>query len=132
MASPEPPAPPPSDAAAAAVVAAPRNLAAFLAANAQAAASGPPRTTSSTAAPALRAAVLACMDARLHLEALLGVAPGDCHFIRNGGGRVTPDAVLSLVASQQARSRAHAPRTRPQLLRPSDGARRRGFVLGAM
>ena len=130
MASPEPPAPAPSDDAAP-PPSSPRNLAAFLAANAQAAASGPPRTTSSTAAPALRAAVLACMDARLHLEALLGVAPGDCHFIRNGGGRVTPDALLSLVASQQARSRANAPPTRAQMRRRRDRARRRGFVHGA-
>jgi len=111
MATPEPPAPVPSDDNAPPPPS-PRNLAAFLAANAQAA---PPRYTSATAAPARRAAVLACMDARLHLEALLGLTPGDCHLIRNGGGRVTPDAVLSLVASQQARSHAREPSARAQV-----------------
>jgi carbonic anhydrase len=102
MPAPPPPSAPPSDDAA--PPSSPRQLSAFLAANAAHAASGTPRYSSVTAAPARRAAVLACMDARLHLEALLGLQAGDCHVIRNGGGRVTADVMLSLVASQQART----------------------------
>lgn len=107
-----PPSPLPSDEAA--PPPAPRALSAFLAANAAHAASGAPRYSSVTAAPARRAAILACMDARLHLEALLGLQAGDCHMIRNGGGRVTTDAILSLVASQQARAPGSASSARPR------------------
>lgn len=40
------------------------------------------------------------MDARIHVEALLGVRAGDLHIIRNAGGIVTDDVVRSLAISQ--------------------------------
>jgi carbonic anhydrase len=46
-------------------------------------------------------AVLACMDARLNPYALLGLAAGDAHIIRNAGGVVTDDAIRSLTISQR-------------------------------
>ncbi len=49
--------------------------------------------------PAKRVAVLACMDARLDVEDLLGLQTGDAHIIRNAGGVVTDDAIRSLVIS---------------------------------
>jgi carbonic anhydrase len=52
-------------------------------------------------APARRVAVLACMDARLNPFALLGLAEGDAHVIRNAGGVVTDDAIRSLAISQR-------------------------------
>ena len=51
--------------------------------------------------PARRLAVVACMDARLHVNRLLGLAIGDAHVIRNAGGVVTDDAIRSLVISQR-------------------------------
>jgi carbonic anhydrase len=52
------------------------------------------------ARPRRRLAVLACMDARLHVEEALGLRTGDAHVIRNGGGLATDDAIRSLVISQ--------------------------------
>jgi carbonic anhydrase len=52
------------------------------------------------ARPARRVAVLACMDARLDPQSLLGLAPGDAHVIRNAGGVVSDDAIRSLAISQ--------------------------------
>jgi carbonic anhydrase len=49
--------------------------------------------------PARRTAVLACMDARLDVEDLLGLQTGEAHIIRNAGGVVTDDAIRSLVIS---------------------------------
>jgi carbonic anhydrase len=49
---------------------------------------------------ATKVAVLACMDARIDVYALFGLAPGDAHVIRNAGGVVTDDAVRSLAISQ--------------------------------
>jgi carbonic anhydrase len=51
--------------------------------------------------PGRRLAVLACMDARLTVEDVLGLRTGDAHIIRNAGGLATDDAVRSLVISQQ-------------------------------
>jgi carbonic anhydrase len=51
--------------------------------------------------PARKAAVVACMDARLHIHGLLGLADGDAHVIRNAGGVVTSDAIRSLAISQR-------------------------------
>ena len=51
--------------------------------------------------PARRLAVVACMDARLNLYGLLGLAEGDAHLIRNAGGVVTQDVVRSLAISQR-------------------------------
>jgi carbonic anhydrase len=49
--------------------------------------------------PARKLAVVACMDARLTVEAALGLATGDAHIIRNAGGLVTEDALRSLIIS---------------------------------
>ena len=51
--------------------------------------------------PARRVAVVTCMDARLHPEEFLGLEAGDAHVIRNAGGRVSDDAVRSLVISER-------------------------------
>jgi carbonic anhydrase len=51
--------------------------------------------------PAKRVAVLACMDARLNPNALLGLSEGDAHVIRNAGGVVTDDEIRSLAISQR-------------------------------
>lgn len=52
-----------------------------------------------TAAPTRHLVVLTCMDARLDLFRLLGLAIGDSHILRNAGGRATDDAIRSLVLS---------------------------------
>ena len=49
--------------------------------------------------PARRWAIVACMDARLTVEEVTGIATGDAHIIRNAGGLVTDDAIRSLVIS---------------------------------
>ncbi len=49
--------------------------------------------------PAKRLAVVACMDARIDVEDLLGLQTGEAHIIRNAGGVVTEDALRSLVIS---------------------------------
>lgn len=49
--------------------------------------------------PARRLAVVACMDARLTIEEMLGLKTGDVHIIRNAGGIVTEDVVRSLIIS---------------------------------
>jgi carbonic anhydrase len=50
--------------------------------------------------PTRRLAVLACMDARLTVEAALGLSTGDAHILRNAGGIATEDVIRSLVVSQ--------------------------------
>jgi carbonic anhydrase len=50
-------------------------------------------------APARKLAVLACMDARLSVEQVLGLKTGDAHILRNAGGIVTEDALRSLLIS---------------------------------
>ena len=50
--------------------------------------------------PSRRLAVLACMDARLTVEEVLGLRSGEAHIIRNAGGLATDDAIRSLVISQ--------------------------------
>ena len=49
--------------------------------------------------PARKLAVVACMDARLTVEQMLGLGTGDAHIIRNAGGIVTEDAIRSLIIS---------------------------------
>jgi carbonic anhydrase len=49
--------------------------------------------------PARKLAILACMDARLTVEQLLGLITGDAHIIRNAGGIATDDALRSLIIS---------------------------------
>ena len=46
--------------------------------------------------PARKLAVLACMDARLTVEDVLGLRSGEAHIIRNAGGLATDDAIRSL------------------------------------
>ena len=53
------------------------------------------------AAPRRRVAVLACMDARIDVHRVLGLAEGDAHVIRNAGGQATDDAIRSLAISQR-------------------------------
>lgn len=53
------------------------------------------------APPTKKAAVVACMDARLDPVAALGLEPGDAHVIRNAGGVVTEDVIRSLAISQR-------------------------------
>ncbi|MFQ5616715.1 MAG: beta-class carbonic anhydrase [Anaerolineales bacterium] len=49
--------------------------------------------------PGRKLAVVACMDARVTVEELLGLKTGDAHIIRNAGGIVTEDALRSLLIS---------------------------------
>jgi carbonic anhydrase len=49
--------------------------------------------------PARKLAIVACMDARLTVEQMLGLKTGDAHIIRNAGGIVTGDAIRSLIIS---------------------------------
>jgi len=51
--------------------------------------------------PARGVAVIACMDARLNVYAVLGLAEGEAHVIRNAGGVVTDDEIRSLAISQR-------------------------------
>jgi carbonic anhydrase len=50
--------------------------------------------------PAKKLAVLACMDARVSVERILGLEPGDAHVIRNAGAHVTDDVLRSLQVSR--------------------------------
>jgi carbonic anhydrase len=49
--------------------------------------------------PAKKLAIVACMDARLTVDQMLGLGTGDAHIIRNAGGIVTEDAIRSLIIS---------------------------------
>ncbi len=51
--------------------------------------------------PSRQVAVVACMDARLNVYAILGLADGEAHVIRNAGGVVTEDEIRSLAISQR-------------------------------
>lgn len=51
------------------------------------------------APPARGLAVLTCMDARILPLATLGLSVGDAHVVRNAGGRVSDDALRSLLVS---------------------------------
>jgi carbonic anhydrase len=57
--------------------------------------------------PAKKVAVVACMDARLDVHGLLGLALGDAHVIRNAGGVVTDDEIRSLAISQRLLGTEH-------------------------
>ncbi len=46
-------------------------------------------------------AVVACMDSRMNVPALLGLGDGEAHVLRNAGGAVTDDMVRSLAISQR-------------------------------
>src|SRR5512135_3418501 len=51
--------------------------------------------------PSKHVAVVACMDARLNVYAILGLQEGEAHVIRNAGGVVTDDEIRSLTISQR-------------------------------
>src|ERR1700689_548541 len=51
--------------------------------------------------PSKHVAVVACMDARLNVYAILGLGDGEAHVIRNAGGVVTDDELRSLAISQR-------------------------------
>jgi carbonic anhydrase len=51
--------------------------------------------------PSRHVVVVACMDSRLDVSALLGVGAGEAHVIRNAGGVVTDDMIRSLSISQR-------------------------------
>jgi carbonic anhydrase len=51
--------------------------------------------------PSRGVAVVACMDARLNVYAILGLADGEAHVIRNAGGVITDDEIRSLAISQR-------------------------------
>ncbi|MFJ8739798.1 beta-class carbonic anhydrase [Embleya sp. NPDC127516] len=51
--------------------------------------------------PAKHVAVVACMDARLNVYAILGPNEGDTHVIRNAGGVVTEDEPRSPALSRR-------------------------------
>ena len=51
--------------------------------------------------PALRLALVTCMDPRIDPRRLLGVKEGDVHHLRNAGGSVTDDTIRSLIVSQR-------------------------------
>lgn len=52
-------------------------------------------------APRRQLAIVACMDSRMDIFQMLGLAHGDAHIIRNAGGVVTDDVIRSLVLSQR-------------------------------
>lgn len=51
--------------------------------------------------PARKVAIVACMDARLNPQGVLGFSEGDAHVIRNAGGVITDDEIRSLAISQR-------------------------------
>src|ERR1700736_6145463 len=51
--------------------------------------------------PSKHLAVVACMDARLNVYAILGLKEGEAHVIRNAGGVITDDEIRSLAISQR-------------------------------
>jgi carbonic anhydrase len=57
---------------------------------------GPPSSR-----PSRHVAIIACMDTRLDVAALLGLGGGEAHVLRNAGGAVTDDMIRSLSVSQR-------------------------------
>lgn len=51
--------------------------------------------------PRRHMSIVACMDSRMDIFQLLGLAHGEAHIIRNAGGVVTDDVIRSLVVSQR-------------------------------
>jgi len=51
--------------------------------------------------PALRLAIVTCMDSRLDVFAALGLEDGQAHVLRNAGGVITDDVIRSLAISQR-------------------------------
>ena len=57
---------------------------------------------SSSSRPSRHLAVVTCMDTRIDPLAVLGLALGEAHVIRNAGARVTDDVLRSLAVSTHA------------------------------
>ncbi|WBO61707.1 beta-class carbonic anhydrase [Streptomyces camelliae] len=51
--------------------------------------------------PSSHVAVVACMDSRMDIYAILGLRPGEANVIRNAGGVVTDQEIRSLAISQR-------------------------------
>lgn len=51
--------------------------------------------------PKRQLAVVACMDSRMDVSALLGLENGEAHIVRNAGGVITDDVIRSLCLSQR-------------------------------
>jgi carbonic anhydrase len=51
--------------------------------------------------PNRQLAVVACMDSRMDIFAILGLGNGEAHIIRNAGGVITDDVIRSLCLSQR-------------------------------
>jgi carbonic anhydrase len=51
--------------------------------------------------PALKLAIVTCMDSRLDVFAALGLEDGQAHILRNAGGVITDDVIRSLAISQR-------------------------------
>ena len=51
--------------------------------------------------PSRQVAVVTCMDCRIDLADALGLAVGEAHVLRNGGGVVSDDVIRSLAISQR-------------------------------
>jgi carbonic anhydrase len=51
--------------------------------------------------PRRRLAIVACMDSRMDVFEMLGLAHGEAHVIRNAGGVITDDVIRSLCLSQR-------------------------------
>lgn len=51
--------------------------------------------------PTRHVAVVACMDSRIDVFAVLGLRNGEAHIIRNAGGVITDDVIRSLCLSQR-------------------------------
>lgn len=52
--------------------------------------------------PTAHLTVVACMDSRMDIFAILGLENGEAHIIRNAGGVITDDVIRSLCLSQRA------------------------------
>ena len=52
-------------------------------------------------APRRQLAIVACMDSRMDIFEMLGLAHGEAHVIRNAGGVITDDVIRSLCLSQR-------------------------------
>lgn len=57
-----------------------------------------------TALPKRKLLVIACMDARINIQTVLGLDYGDAHILRNAGGTVTEDVMRSAIVSTNALS----------------------------
>ena len=59
------------------------------------------RSIPATSRPLTGVAVLSCMDARIDVYRILGLAEGEAHVIRNAGAIITEDVTVALAVSQR-------------------------------